>query len=67
MDTGTELRTLEGHTGAITSVDFSVDGSLMATASADQSAKLWDPATGEEIETLHHLKDVNSVLACWTL
>jgi hypothetical protein len=42
-------------------VDFSVDGSLMATASADQSAKLWDPATGEEIETLHHLKDVNSV------
>ena len=52
-------RTLEGHERGVVSVKFSPDGKLLASASADKTIKLWDPETGELIQTLHGHKQVH--------
>jgi WD40 repeat protein len=45
-------RTLIGHTDLVVGVAFSPDGTLLATASRDGTARLWDPATGDRLRTL---------------
>jgi WD40 repeat protein/tRNA A-37 threonylcarbamoyl transferase component Bud32 len=45
--------TLTGHGLAITSVAFSPDGKQLASASEDQTIKVWDVGTGKEAATLH--------------
>ena len=40
------LFTLYGHTGAVTSVSFSPDGTRIVTGSGDKTAKVWDARTG---------------------
>ena len=42
------LRVLTGHTGAVSAVVVASDGSWLATASTDGTARVWDPATGRE-------------------
>jgi predicted NACHT family NTPase len=44
--------TLKGHTKLINSVAFSPDSKRLASGSADQTVKLWDTVTGQEILTL---------------
>ena len=44
--TGTPLLDLKGHTGTVTSVAFSPDGTRIVTGSGDQTAKVWDARTG---------------------
>ncbi|MER9134745.1 TIR domain-containing protein [Mesorhizobium sp. M0830] len=43
---------LEGHGAAVATVAFSPDGTRLATGSDDQTARVWDVATGEEIAIL---------------
>ena len=48
----TPQHTIRGHNGILRRVAFSPDSQLLATASVDKTVKLWDAATGNEIETL---------------
>ena len=53
-------RILAGHTNGVTAVAIAPDGTWLATASQDNSARIWDAATGSAIAvmrvhgSLHH-------------
>jgi WD40 repeat protein len=56
------IRALTGHTGSVFAVAFSPDGTLVATCSGDQTARLWDAATGLIVRTLTgHTRAVNGL------
>ncbi|KAK3375735.1 HET-R [Lasiosphaeria ovina] len=44
--------TLEGHLGSVSSVAFSADGQRLASGSGDKTIKLWEPASGQCLQTL---------------
>ena len=46
LATGREKTTLRGHSAAVTSVEFTRDGRLLASMSADHTIKVWDPRFG---------------------
>src|SRR5260221_4053606 len=46
------LMTLREHSHDVSTVAFSPDGGLLASASWDETIKLWDPHTGEHLRTL---------------
>ncbi len=47
-----ELKTLRGHSGAVSSVAFSPDGRRIVTGSYDHTAKVWEADTFKELLTL---------------
>jgi WD40 repeat protein len=46
-----ELMTLSGHSHLVCSAAFSPDGELIATASGDKTARIWDAKTGKTLLT----------------
>ena len=45
------LYTFIGHTDAITAVDYSTNGKLLASGSSDKTVRLWDVTTGKHLHT----------------
>lgn len=61
--TGTDHKTLEGHTGRITAVRFSICGQKVASGSADCTVRLWDSKTGRHHKTLMgHTSIIESIV-----
>ena len=57
------MQKLEGHDGSVSAVAFSADGQLLASASYDQTVRLWNLATGEQVQKLEAHDDSVSAVA----
>ncbi|MCL2788708.1 MAG: pentapeptide repeat-containing protein, partial [Micrococcales bacterium] len=56
------LSVLHGHSGAVRAVVVSPDGTALATASIDNTVRLWDPVTGQNVAVFTgHTGQVHSV------
>jgi WD40 repeat protein/formylglycine-generating enzyme required for sulfatase activity len=59
--TGNQLQVLHGHTDQLNCACFSPDGTQVLTGSNDRTARLWDVATGKELQRYVSLTPVNFV------
>lgn len=56
------LQTLEDHSGWVGSVVFSHDGTHLASASGDQTIKIWDASSGKCLQTLNIGRSLSNIL-----
>jgi len=61
---GEFIRDFVGHTSEVWAVSISQDGKILASASDDQTIRLWNLETGENLATLFIARDREWV--CWT-
>jgi WD40 repeat protein len=61
---GVKIQEFVGHTGEVTAVSVSADGRILASASTDQTMKLWNLANGTCLATLFVAADREWI--CWT-
>ena len=60
--TGSKTSILTGHTNVVSSLAFSLDGTLLVSGSKDKTVKLWDMQTGGAVKTFDgHASAVSSV------
>lgn len=60
------MHTLQGHTACVASVRFQREGLLAASASGDNTAKLWDVESGKCVRTLDKHEDgLNDIVWSW--
>ncbi|HEV3256015.1 MAG TPA: LpqB family beta-propeller domain-containing protein [Gemmataceae bacterium] len=50
------------HRGNVSCAAFSPDGKILATGGFDNYVRLWDPATGRELQALQHFGSVRSLV-----
>lgn len=63
LNWGPEIQVLEGHNGGLWDATLSPDGTLLASASDDESVRLWDMSTGQEVQKLEgHKSSVSAVV-----
>lgn len=60
MDRGTELNTFIGHYYWVRTVAISSDGRFVVSGSWDQTLKVWDLESGEEITTFNSEGELNA-------
>jgi len=54
VETGKQVVAFRGHSGSLLSAQFSPDGRFVGTASGDQTARVWDAASGKGKVLLRH-------------
>jgi hypothetical protein len=54
-ETGRVIHTIRGHADRIFGVAFSADGHRLASGSRDGTVKVWNAATGQELNTFRHV------------
>ena len=54
LDSGGRRTILRGHRDRVTSVAFSPSGGLLATASRDHDVRIWNAASGKQVDVFQH-------------
>ncbi|XP_017027103.1 serine-threonine kinase receptor-associated protein [Drosophila kikkawai] len=60
-DTGLWIDTFDGHQGEVTGVCLNADASILATSSADETARIWNALTGLELKSFTQPGEVTCV------
>ena len=56
------MPSLNGHTGAVRAINFSMDGTRLLSGSEDKSVRVWDVETVEQLKEIHTSSAISSVI-----
>jgi WD40 repeat protein len=61
MRTGSLVQTFRGHESFVSAIELTHDGALLASASTDNTVRLWNAATGEQLRRANFTNGVGSM------